>query len=100
MFTDNIHHIISNIVATIGGKYIIQKRIDTVSWSWTDDEGKLHKKKLNNILYFPGPTVNVLIATALDESMKEYEGTWVLTKRKIIHLLGILGSKEDNILLR
>ena len=52
MFTENIDPTIYNGVATIGGKYIITNRIVTVSWSWTDDEGKLNTKKLNNVLYY------------------------------------------------
>ena len=39
MFNDKIEPIISNGVATIGGKYLIPKGIGTVSWSWTDYEG-------------------------------------------------------------
>ena len=52
MFTDKIDPIISNGVATIGEKDIIQKGIDTVIWSWNDDEGQRHKQKLKNVLYF------------------------------------------------
>ena len=42
MFTNNINPIISNGVTTIGGKYLIPKQIVTVSWYWTDDEGRIH----------------------------------------------------------
>ena len=52
MFTDNIEPIISNGVANIGVKYIISKRIVTVSCSYTDDEGQLHINKLNTVPYF------------------------------------------------
>ena len=52
IFSDNIETVISNGVETIGRKYLIQKGIVTFSWYWTDDEGKLHKKILNNVLYF------------------------------------------------
>ena len=44
IFTDKKKTIIYNGVATICGKDLITKRIDTVSWTWTDDEGKLYKK--------------------------------------------------------
>ena len=74
MFTDKIDPIIYNRVVNIGGKDIITKGIVTVSWSWTNDEGKLHKKKLNNVLYFIDSPVNKISATALDESMKHDEG--------------------------
>ena len=50
MFTDNIDPIITNGVATIGVKYIIQKGIGTVIWSYTDDEEQPHTNKLNNVL--------------------------------------------------
>ena len=50
MFTDKIETIISNGVATICGIFLIPKGIGTVSWSWTDYEGQLHTKKLNNVI--------------------------------------------------
>ena len=51
MFTDKIYPIISNGVSDISGKYIISKIIGTVIWYCTDDEGKLNRKKMNNVLY-------------------------------------------------
>ena len=48
----------------------------------TDNEGKLHTKKLNNVLYFTDSTVNIISSTELDESPKDDEGTWELTKTK------------------
>ena len=66
MFTDKIYTIISNGVATIGGKYIIPKVIGTVIMSYTDDDGKLHTHKLNNLIYFLDSPVNIISATALD----------------------------------
>ena len=35
MFTDKIDPIIYNGVSTIGGKYLITKKIFTVIWYWT-----------------------------------------------------------------
>ena len=70
MFTDKIETIIYNVVATIGGKDIIPKGIGTVSWYWTDYEGKLHTKKLNNRIYFPDSPVNILSTTTMSEYMK------------------------------
>ena len=67
---------------TTVGKYIIPKGIGTVRWSWTDDEGQLHTNKLNYVLYFPDTPVNIPSKTALSESMKDDEGTWVILKRK------------------
>ena len=80
IFTYKIETIISNEVATICGKDLIPKGISTVSWYWTDDEGKLHTSKLNNVLYFPNSPVKILSATSLAEYTKDDEGTWVLTK--------------------
>ena len=82
MFTDKIELIISNRVATIGGKYLISKGIRTVSWYWIDYEGGLHKNTLNNVIYFTDSLFNILRATILAESMEDYEVTWFLTKRK------------------
>ena len=70
MFTENIEPIISNGAATIGGKYLIPKRIGTVSWSWTYDEVQFHTNKLNNVSYLLDSPVDILSATALAESMK------------------------------
>ena len=94
MFTVNIDLILSNGVANIGGKDIISKGIVTVSWSWTDDKGKLHTHKWNNVLYFIDSPLNILSETAMSESMKDDEGTWVRTKRNILFLLGIFGSTK------
>ena len=81
MLTDKIEPIISNGVATIGGKYLITKGIGTIIWSWTDDERQLHTNKLNNVLYFVDSPDNILSATALAKTIKDYEVTWLLTKR-------------------
>ena len=53
MFTYKIVPTIYNGVAPIGGNDLIPKGIDTVSWSWTDDEVQLHTNKFNNVIYFP-----------------------------------------------
>ena len=92
MSTYNIDPIIYNGVATIGRKYIIPKVIGTVIWFFTDDEGQLHKKILNNVLYFTDSLVNIISANTMAESMRYHEGTWELAKRNIIYLHGILGS--------
>ena len=73
MFTHNKYSIIYNGVATIGGKDIIQKGIDTVIWYWADDEGRLHTKKLNNLIYFKDSPVNIIIVTALSRSIEDDE---------------------------
>ena len=52
MSTDKIDLIISNVVAAIGGKYLIPKGIGTVICYWTDNEGKTQTRKLNNVIYF------------------------------------------------
>ena len=80
IFDYNIEPIISSGVSTIGVKDIISKGIVIVSWSWPDDEGLLHTNKFNNVLYFPESPINIISTTSLDESMKDYEVTWLLTK--------------------
>ena len=75
MFADKIQPILFKGVATIGRKDIIPKLIDTISWYWADDEGQLYTNKLNNLLYFQESPVNIIGATAMDESMKDDEGT-------------------------
>ena len=82
MFTEKIELIISNGVATMGEKYLIPKGNVTVRCFWNDDEGQLHTNKFNNLIYFSDSSVNIISETALAESMKYDDGTWVLTKRK------------------
>ena len=65
MFTHKIETIISNGVATTGGKYLIPRGIFIASWYWNDDEGQLNSKKLNNVIYFTEPPVNILSAWPL-----------------------------------
>ena len=60
MFPDKIEHKISNGLATIGGKDILSKVIGTGRFFWTYDEGKLHRNKFNNVLYFTVSPVNIL----------------------------------------
>ena len=95
IFTDKIELIISNWVTTIGGKDITPKGIGTVIWYWTVDEGQPHRKKFNNVLYFPYSPVNILSETSLVESIKYDEGTWVLTKINILFLFGILRTTKN-----
>ena len=94
MFNDKTNPIISNGVAVIGGKYLIPKRIDTVRCYCTDDDGKMQKNRLNNVLYFTDSPVNILSAIELTKSMKYDEVTWVRTKIKILPLIGILLSTK------
>ena len=72
MFTEKIEPIIYNGVANIGEKYLIPKGIGTVTWSWTDDGGQLHTKRLNNVPYFIDSPVNIISETTLDESTMDY----------------------------
>ena len=89
MFTDKIDPIIYNLVAAIGGKYIIPKGIVTVIWYWTDDEGQLHTNKLNTVLYFTYSSVNILSETTLSKSMKDDD---YMDTNKILYLyLGFWG---------
>ena len=81
-------------MATIGRKYIISKGIGTVIWSWTDYEEQLHTNKSNNIIYFTESPSNILNATELSESMKDYEVTWVLTNRKYSIFTQDFGSEK------
>ena len=94
MFTDKIDLIISNGVVTIGGNYPIPKDIGTVSWSWPDYQGQLQTKKLNNVLYFPDSTVNILSATALDDSSKDDDIILVQKKVNFLCLIAILGGTK------
>ena len=78
IFAENIEPIIYNGVATIGGKYIISKRLAQLPGTWDDDEGQLNTYKLNNIIYFPDSPFNKLSSTTMAEYTKGDEGTWVL----------------------
>ena len=97
MLTENIDPIIYNGVSTIGQKYLIPKMIGTVNWSWTYDEHQLHTKRLNNLLSFTSPPVNILSETALAEPMNYDEGTWVVTKLKYYILTFYFGKYKNTI---
>ena len=100
MFTDNIHPSISSGVSTMGAKYLISTEIGTVIWCLTDDQGHLDTKILNNVIYFTDPPVNILSETALAESVKYDEVTWLPTDRKIIFYWRFWEVQKYNISLR
>ena len=82
MLTENIYLIIYIGATTIDGKYLIPKGIETVSWYWNADEGKIHTNKLNNVMYFSESLVNMISETALTVSIKDDERTWLLKRSK------------------
>ena len=98
MFVENIEIIMYNVVVTVGEKYLIPKRIGTFSYSFNDDKGQLYTKKLNSVLYFTDSTVNILSETVLDESKKDDEGTWLLTKRKYSIFIRDFGKYKRQLL--
>ena len=101
MFTYKIDSIIYNGVANIGRKGIITKGVRTVRWSHNEDEWQLYTNKLNNVLKFPDPLVRIPSAIILHESIKDDEGTWVLTKTKYYILTWDFGKyQKENISLR
>ena len=100
MFTDKIEPIISNGVENIGGKYLITKGIVTVSWSWIDNDGKLQTNTFNKVLNFPDLSAEIISGTALDESIKDDDGIWLLTKINIIFILGVLGITKRQYLIQ
>ena len=83
MFTNKIDSTIYNGVATICENDIIPKWIGRVSWYCTDEDEQLYTDKLNDVLYFPYSPLNILSATALDESIKDDGVTWVLKTNSI-----------------
>ena len=56
--------------------------IGTVEITICDDEGKNHKLKLENALYFPESPVNVLGVTSLAAQLDDDDGTYIKTFRK------------------
>ena len=84
-------------MSTIGKKYLVSKFIGTVIWSWIDCEVQLHTKKFNNVLYLLDSTVNILGETSMAESMKDDEGTWVLTKIKYSIFTWYFGNYTNTI---
>jgi len=69
-------------VATIGGTDFKPAGIGTVEWTWTDDNGRRHTMRIENVLYFPQSPVNVLSVTAFASQLGDEEGTWIKTKMK------------------
>ena len=97
MFTYKIEPIVSNGVATIGGKYLIPKGICKDRWSCTNDDTQMHTNKFNDLLYFTSLPVNIISANALAESMNDEEGTWLLTKIKYYICTWYFGRYKNTI---
>ena len=52
-FVGDIQPCTTHNVATIGGREDAPTGVDTVRWSWFDDEGVRHKFLVEDVLYFP-----------------------------------------------
>jgi hypothetical protein len=66
-------------VDTVGGGSK-PKGIGTVLWMITDDAGKRHEERIDEVLYFPDSPVNILGVTKLAKQRGDDEGIHVLTK--------------------
>ena len=75
-----IEPIITSNYVTIGGEELYPQGIVTVFRSWTENEGKLRRKSLKNVLHFSYSLVNILNETALEKAMNYNEVIWVLIK--------------------
>ena len=80
MFDGSIVPVATNGVATIGGHDLHPTGIGSVTWSWKDEAGQAHQKKLHNVLFFPDSLVNILSVTSLARQEDDEEGTWIQTK--------------------
>ena len=60
----------AGLVSTIGGKLNQHDGIGTVKWTWKDDGGEVHTKKLENKLYFPKSPINIMSVTELAKQFK------------------------------
>lgn len=70
-------------VATIGGNQNAVIGMGTVrwSWSWRDDNGKMHTLEVHDVIYFPQSPVNIFSVTSLADLLHDDEGTGIDAKR-------------------
>ena len=61
----------SGLVATIGEKLNHPAGIGTVKWTWKDDGGEVHTKKLENKLYFSKSPINIMSVTELAKQFND-----------------------------
>ena len=77
MFVRNLHEVGIDRVATILEKYFKPTGIVTAKWSWKDDEGKSHTRKLDRVLYLPEYHVKIIISTDLADNYDDDEGIYI-----------------------
>ena len=68
---------ILGIVAIIGGKLNQPAVIGTVKWTWKYDGGALHTELLENTLYLPKSSINIMSVTELAKQFNDEEGTGI-----------------------
>ena len=71
----------SHKVATIRGKGHSSEGIGTVEWSQTDDCGHKHEYLVENVLYFPQSSVNILSVIEIAKQLNDKEGKGIDTKQ-------------------
>eukprot|EP00957_Ditylum_brightwellii_P207187 15351882-Ditylum_brightwellii.AAC.1 len=67
-------------VAPIGGTDLKPQGIGLVEIEWKDDEGAIHKHKLEKALYLPESPVIIISVTCLVDQQGNDKGTFVTTK--------------------
>ena len=72
----------AKLVATIGGQVNFPAGIDTVIWSWRDDNGDLCTHTIKDVHYFPSLPVNILGITAFCMQLKDEVTTGIDIKWK------------------
>ena len=64
---------------TIGVKGHKPSGIGTIKWVWHDDSVKSHGYLVEDVLFFPRPTINILSLTCFTRQLNDLTGTGINT---------------------
>ena len=81
MFVGEIRKCTNQGVATIGGKGHQPSGIGTVRWIWRDKYGKSHEYLVEDSLFPPQYSINIISVTCFARQLNDLTGTGIDTKK-------------------
>ncbi len=71
----------STAVSAVNGQSNLPAGCGDVPVAWKDDQGKVYKITLKNVLHFPNSPVKILSVVGLADQLKDNWDTWILSRR-------------------